>query len=98
MAGLERVITSLAFNVVRQRASKALLVLKIICSPLGSLGVVLEGVTSARDSSLRTKPKRAYDIASSGPESGAAFTIVNQVHLFKTSMSLTSRLIAINVM
>ena len=47
--------------------------LKIICAPLGFSGVVLEEVTSARDSSLRTRLRRVYGIASIGPESGAAY-------------------------
>ena len=64
MACLGRIIRSLAFNVIRQTASKATLVPKSICAGFGTLGMVLEEATSTRDSILPTQLGRAYRMAS----------------------------------
>ena len=65
------IIRSLAFNVIRQRASKPPLVSKNICVKFASSGIVLEEATSARDSILLTQLRRAHGMAS---ESEAAYS------------------------
>lgn len=53
LAWLGRIIRSLAFNVMRQRASEAPLVSKNICALFGSSDMVLEEAKSARHRVLR---------------------------------------------
>lgn len=73
LARLGRIIRSLAFNVMRRRASKAPSVSKNICAPSDSSGMVLEEAKSARHSVLRTEQRRSYNFASLRPDSEAAY-------------------------
>ena len=81
------IIRSLAFNVIRQRASKPPLVPKTICEEFGSSGIVLEEATSACDRILLTQLRSAHGMA---PESEAAYydcqpSTLNLISLCHTS-------------
>ena len=73
LAWLGRIIRSLAFCVIRQRASKPPLVPKNLCADCSSSGMVLQEATSAHDGIFPAQLRRAYRMASIGSESEATY-------------------------
>ena len=70
-----RMIIFLAFDVIRQRASKPPFVAKNTCVEFGSSGIVLEEAKLARDTILLTQELTVWL-----PNQRQPITIVNQVN------------------